>query len=262
MDNLLRRRWLIPLLFSDPRIFYGSLVKDAELLVDRIRPHPGSYEALDWPAALDQITAWRHEAASVMQEPALQEIETAVLARLEPVRASSPWKAAYNSDLRLARALYLVCRLLRPETVVETGVAYGLSSAFILTALDVNQRGTLSSVDLPPLGGDATRLQGVLIPNRLRHRWTLYSGTSRRLLPGLLAGTRVDVFVHDSLHTYRTMQWEFESVWPHIPVGGALIADDIEGNRAYEEVLARGAAFSWVVRQALKPSALFGIAIR
>ena len=237
-------------------------MKDVELLIDRVRPHPGTYKAIDWPPALEQITGWRHEAESIMQEPALQATEQEVLARLEEVRSSSPWTAAYNSDLRLARALYLVCRLLRPETVVETGVAYGMSSAFILTALDVNHQGTLSSVDLPPLGGDATRLQGVLIPNRLRHRWALYSGTSRRLLPGLLAGTRVDVFVHDSLHTYRTMRWEFESVWPHIPLGGALIADDIEGNRAYEEVVARGAALSWVVRQALKPSALFGIAIK
>jgi hypothetical protein len=262
LDNLLRRRWLIPLLFSDPKIFYGSLVKDAELLVDRIRPHPGTYGALDWPAALEQITAWRDDAASVMQQAELQEIEKEVLATLEQVRGSSPWKAAYNSDLRLARALYLVCRLLRPATVVETGVAYGLSSAFILAALDVNQQGTLSSIDLPPLGGDATRLQGVLIPKRLRNRWTLYSGTSRRLLPGLLAGKRVDLFVHDSLHTYRTMRWEFQTAWPHIPSGGALIADDIEGNRAYEEVLAQRPAFSCVVRQALKPSALFGIAIK
>jgi hypothetical protein len=262
LNNLLRRRWLIPLLFSDPRIFYGSLVKDAELLVDRVRSHPGTYEALDWPVALDQITRWRHQAASVMQEPRLEETEREVLATLEQVRAASPWKAGYNSDLRLARALYLVCRLLRPATVVETGVAYGLSSAYILTALDVNQQGHLHSVDLPPLGGDATRLQGALIPKRLRTRWTLHSGTSRRILPGLLAGKRVDVFVHDSLHTYRTMRWEFQTTWPQIPPGGALIADDIEGNRAFDEVLARGPAFSCVVRQADKPSALFGVAIK
>ena len=262
LHNLLRRRWLIPLLFSDPSTFYSSLAKDAELLVDRIRPHPGTYKALDWPAALERITTWRHEAASVMRELPLQETEKEVLTTLEQVRAASPWKAGYNSDLRLARALYLVCRLLRPATVVETGVAYGLSSAYMLTALDVNRHGHLYSVDLPPLGGDASRLQGALIPDRFRSRWTLHSGTSRRILPGLLAGKRVDVFVHDSLHTYRTMRWEFETAWPQIPSGGALIADDIEGNRAYQELLARRPAFSCVVRQADKPAALFGIAVK
>jgi predicted O-methyltransferase YrrM len=39
-----------------------------------------------------------------------------------------------------------------PNIVLETGAAYGVTSAFIVQALEVNRKGTLISVDLPPLG--------------------------------------------------------------------------------------------------------------
>ena len=48
--------------------------------------------------------------------------------------------------------IYLLVRSLKPETVVETGVCYGASSAYILQALKDNGRGVLYSIDLgnPP----------------------------------------------------------------------------------------------------------------
>jgi len=44
--------------------------------------------------------------------------------------------------------LYAMVRALKPEVVVETGVANGVSSSFILKALDRNSRGRLYSIDL------------------------------------------------------------------------------------------------------------------
>src|SRR5690348_7177267 len=45
--------------------------------------------------------------------------------------------------------LFHLVRLLRPRTVVETGVFRGISSAFILSALSRNYLGKLYSIDLP-----------------------------------------------------------------------------------------------------------------
>jgi len=55
-----------------------------------------------------------------------------------------------SADLYAKKVLlqYMAIRAFRPETVVETGVANGVSSAYILLALQKNERGALHSVSL------------------------------------------------------------------------------------------------------------------
>ena len=55
------------------------------------------------------------------------------------------------NDFRAYRCLlYVVTRCVKPQVFVETGVLGGFSSAFILLAMDHNNKGTLHSIDLPP----------------------------------------------------------------------------------------------------------------
>lgn len=85
--------------------------------------------------------------------------------------------------------------------------------------------GELWSIDLPSLGAD--RFVGFLVPKELRARWTIHRGRSRRLLPELLKkGGKIGAFLHDSLHTSRNMRFEYQTAWPFIANGGALISDD------------------------------------
>ncbi|HEV2382718.1 MAG TPA: class I SAM-dependent methyltransferase [Terriglobia bacterium] len=132
---------------------------------------------------------------------------------------------------------YAAVRALRPDLVVETGVASGVSSAYILLALERNQKGTLHSVEvgdpayLPP--GKET---GWVVPHRLRARWRLHIGDVRTiLLPLLRELGEVGIFIHDSLHSYDHMKWEFELAHPHIKRGGLLLADDALWNPAFPE---------------------------
>jgi hypothetical protein len=46
--------------------------------------------------------------------------------------------------------LYAIVRAYKPDIVVETGVARGASSSFILCAMHENGKGHLYSIDLPP----------------------------------------------------------------------------------------------------------------
>jgi hypothetical protein len=46
--------------------------------------------------------------------------------------------------------LYSIVRAYKPEIVVETGVAHGVTSAFLLCAMHENRKGHLYSIDLPP----------------------------------------------------------------------------------------------------------------
>ncbi len=128
--------------------------------------------------------------------------------------------------------LYTVCRLLKPKTVVETGVYWGLSSTSILEALGQVGPGRLHSIDLTPERLRSRGLaSGVIVPERLREGWDLRLGKSRTLLPELLTslGT-VDIFIQDSEHTYDNMMFEYSTAWPHIRKGGLLVSHDVSSD--------------------------------
>jgi methyltransferase family protein len=152
----------------------------------------------------------------------------------------APFGSFHNGDLRLARLCYALARIIRPLSVVETGVCYGVTSAFLLKALHVNGCGVLQSIDLPPLGKNADQFVGSLIPADLRCNWKLHRGSSKALLPEVLKDVgHVGLFVHDSLHTYRNMLREFETVQSCLSPTAAVVADDIEGNEAFEKWVAK-----------------------
>jgi len=128
-----------------------------------------------------------------------------------------------------AMSLYLIVRILRPRYVVETGVAAGRSSAFILCALHDNNKGELFSIDPDPRSGYA-------IPKELKYRWHFVNSTSQESLPELLRNLGyIDMFLHDSLHTYEVMFFEYISAWPLIKRGGVLLSHDISFNSAFED---------------------------
>jgi len=144
-----------------------------------------------------------------------------------------------SADLWAKKVLvqYSVVRALRPEIIVETGVASGVSSSHLLLALERNQKGTLHSVEI----GDSAYLPagkepGWIVPGWLRARWQLHIGDVKAILPGLLRELgQVDIFIHDSLHSYEHMKFEFELARPYIKHGGLLLADDALWNSAFSE---------------------------
>ena len=177
------------------------------------------------------------DAFAIAREPALTEIVGVVREHVETLRKSSSLDVLNSADPLLARLCYIVTRCLKPNCVVETGVSFGVSSAFILKAMSVNNAGRLISIDCPQLGKDATRDTGAAIPDSLRSRWSLHLGRSSELLPGIFREVgQVDMFIHDSLHTEQNMRFELGAAWPVIRPGGALISDDIQGNCAFTDL--------------------------
>lgn len=74
----------------------------------------------------------------------------------------------YNDgDAGLVRAVWSLIRHLRAEWVVETGVAHGFTSRFILQALASNRAGRLWSIDLPPLNPGLRQQVGIAVPKEL-----------------------------------------------------------------------------------------------
>jgi predicted O-methyltransferase YrrM len=147
--------------------------------------------------------------------------------------------------------LYTIVRTLRPAVAVETGVANGFSTAFLLQALDANGEGHLHSIDLPREVGRAYEAgtfyegegragipagsePGWLIPDGLRDRWTLVLGRSQDELPPLLDRLgELDFFMHDSEHSFDCMWFEFNAAWPRLRAGGVLVSDDVNSTEAF-----------------------------
>jgi predicted O-methyltransferase YrrM len=144
-----------------------------------------------------------------------------------------------SADLYAKKVLliYAAARALRPQVVVETGIANGVSSAYILLALDRNQRGALHSIGLPdPAYLPEGKEPGWFVPKWLRKPWHVHSGDAKEILPRLLPELgRIDIFLHDSLHTYEHMLWEFQIAYPFLRLGRLLFADDALWNSAFEE---------------------------
>lgn len=130
--------------------------------------------------------------------------------------------------------LYALVRAAKPDVVIETGTADGVSATFILSALEENRRGFLYSVDY---GEDQGRI-GQLIPAAHRNRVKLLHGDSLEILQGALADTSVDLFLHDSNHAYSHMTAELNWAAEHMPEGGVICSHDVLFSNAWKHFLA------------------------
>ena len=126
--------------------------------------------------------------------------------------------------------IYNLVRNTKPKTVIETGVLHGLTSAWILKGLKENNYGKLYSIDLPRRswnkffkqkfgpGGKAeleikNEKPGWVIPDDLRKNWKLFLGPSSKFLPLIKKKLRkIDLFIHDSDHSYNIMSYECSNV--------------------------------------------------
>jgi hypothetical protein len=235
-------------LLADYLRFYmvGRLGSRDEL---RHRPMPG---ALGFDAGRDTLTAMVGRCSDG---------DAVALARGAPAGPMRPTSVGELDAQRLAgdeslgELLYYLIRATRPDSVIETGVAAGVTSAFSLAGLEDNGHGILHSVDLPPSEVVISGLVGSRIPDSLRHRWRYHWGSARRLLPEVLARTSGRrIFVHDSDHSYRNMRWELEQAWAALGDGDWLVADDVDLHDAFMDVAARHGAEPLFIAQRGKES--------
>lgn len=262
--TLTRRSWFwraLRLALSDP-------MEGTERALTRLEPRDGA------PRAYRTDPEWElhlHERLGVDWPcPARAEFDAvwrSISARLRE-QGLTAGRGVYggwdDADPALARAVWCLAVHLRAETVVETGVARGVTTRMILEAFAREGRGRLSSVDLAPLDPLLRAQMGAAVPDALRDRWTLLSGTSRRRLSTALEQARqLDLFVHDSVHTARNLQFELGRAWPRLRAGGAIVADDIERNGAFAEFVDRlGGEGSAMAVSADDGRSCFGIAIK
>jgi hypothetical protein len=127
---------------------------------------------------------------------------------------------------------YCAVRVKKPSLVVETGVSDGLGSAVLLRALERNraegQAGRLIGIDIDPTAG-------WLLDNALTQHYQLVIEDSQRALPRVLAGQRLELFIHDSNHHYAHERAEYALIKPFLTPDAVILSDNAHAVPALED---------------------------
>lgn len=141
--------------------------------------------------------------------------------------------------------LFALVRLTRPRSLVESGVASGVSSTFLLLGIKANSEGVLHSIDLPVVrrrgrGNESWAIppgksSGWAVPAKLRDKWDLREGRSEDVLRPLLEEIgAVDLYCHDSPIDLEHFEFEMKSIRKHLKPGSLVVADNTD-RRVFDE---------------------------
>jgi predicted O-methyltransferase YrrM len=200
-----------------------------------------------WPPLEELLSTQSHVISSPAQVVALlfpeagidledlciefQELQAELDARTGRIQLP-PDTCEWAIEAETAFLLYVVVRLTRPALVVETGVANGASTYYFLHALTKNQVGRLVSTDVK---SDV----GKLISDGERGAWQLHCLNERsagRDFEAIISSLPpIDVFFHDSDHTYRAQTLEYRIAFNALKEGGLLISDDVNYSYAFAD---------------------------
>jgi len=144
---------------------------------------------------------------------------------LSEVKLTYPWYIGYDE----AKIFYMITLYNKPKILLETGVANGTSSFFFLSALKKNGVGKLISADIK---NDV----GVVVPDELKSNWDLkiFENDVKNSFKKLVSSIpEIDMFLHDSDHTYNWQYFEYSTVLNKIKEGGLFMSDDVDNSYAF-----------------------------
>jgi hypothetical protein len=199
------------------------LVRDRETTNFTYDLHPLNRDQLCWfvsavsGAKIGQVRAWVQEL----------EDDNDLFGHLTRRLSSNPRRGICAKEPHWARRLgwYALIRAKQPDHVVETGTQLGLGSCAIAAALLRNGHGRLTTMDIDP---EAGHLIGGRWASVINHR----TGSSTDLLAEL---GDVDMFIHDSLHTYDYETEELAAVEPNLRSDAIVLSDNARESSALSD---------------------------
>jgi predicted O-methyltransferase YrrM len=135
------------------------------------------------------------------------------------------WKIS-SSRSRMGRLLSSIVRIMRPITCLEVGTAYGISSLYILFALDHNQEGgrliTLEGIE------STFKLARETLTEKFKDKVICKQGMTQDKLADLVGSLKnIDFMFHDAGHSYKDYVEDFSTAEPYLSPGAVLLFDDI-----------------------------------
>ncbi|HEX9116182.1 MAG TPA: class I SAM-dependent methyltransferase [Anaerolineae bacterium] len=168
-------------------------------------------------AKIAQVKAWMRE----LEED--KDLVDQLTSRL----STNPRRRICATEPHWARRLgwYSLVRAIQPTHVVETGTYLGLGSCVIAAALLKNGHGRLTTIDIDPEAGYLITGPWASVIDRR-------TGSSIEVLKEL---RDVDIFLHDSLHTYDYEASELMAVEPNLRTDAIVLSDNAHQSAALSD---------------------------
>ncbi len=165
-------------------------------------------------AQVGQIRAWMRELEG--DENLISEVTKRL--------SSNPRRGICAQEPHWARRVgwYALGRAAQPDHIVETGTQLGLGSCAMAAALLRNGHGRLTTIDIDPEAGHLISDPWASVIDRR-------IGSSLEVLAGL---KDVDMFIHDSLHTYDYEAKELTTVEPNLRDRAIVLSDNAHQSAA------------------------------
>ena len=143
-----------------------------------------------------------------------------------------------NISATNSAALGQFVRARKPETAIEIGMAYGVSTLTVLAAMETNGYGTLISID-PYVGWPTGRRVALHQIERagVAHRHSHYYAASHEVLPHLLREKcRPDLIYIDGNHDYDYVFTDYFFSDKLLSKGGLMVFNDAGWSTVYRVI--------------------------
>jgi len=133
----------------------------------------------------------------------------------------------WNSEANLSVFLYSYIRVFKPKVVVETGVANGITTNVIMSALEITG-GELHSFDILAASSGVYTGKG---------KWHFYLLSKQKAATQIKSHlgeiVKPELWLHDSNHGSLWQEFEYKLAINSLKIGGLLISDDIDASTAW-----------------------------
>ena len=143
--------------------------------------------------------------------------------------------------------LYFLTRYMKPNCIVETGVAAGCSSYAFLLAIKANGHGRLHSSDFPYFRlPNPEQYIGVVVDNALKDNWDLHIDGDEKNLPRILSKIdKIGIFHYDSDKSYSGRKKVMSMIENALDKDGIILMDDIQDNSYFYDYIEKNNPQSW-----------------
>ena len=156
--------------------------------------------------------------------------------------ASESW----NAEMNLCILLFSLIRVNRPQIVVETGVANGITTRVIMSALS-EYGGHLHSFDILAAASRVYTGNGNWHFHLLSTR-----GAAKEINLIVQEIPEIDMWVHDSNHGSTWQEFEYRLALSKLSKSGILVSDDIDASPAWAKVSSEILKNPWAIFDARK----------
>lgn len=182
-------------------------------------------QGVEFESSLQFFTARGYDERLVveaLQEGALQHEEACRISK------SKHYSERFNSECEMSKLLFVYILLEKPAIIVETGVANGISTKVIMSALE-RTGGCLHSFDV-----DEEAALAYCGPGNWKFHLLPRKNIKKTFKAEIDKLSQVNLWLHDSNHGFKWQIFEYRlAISKLISSDGLLVSDDIDASTAW-----------------------------